>query len=613
MNNFKRARNLCKASIRAHRRKVQSSILDAAKTDKSVLFRFMQRQRKCKPSALCLRRDDGTTTSDPQEIAETLKTCYEAIFSNEGPESFPTILDKHFSTTLDDVQVTPDEVRKELRTTKPYSSMGLDQVHPRILKEAADSIMAPLCNIFNESLRSGVVPNQWRQASVCPIYKGGDRHAPSNYRPISLTSIPCKILERLLKKRILTHLETNTLISPHQHGFRPHHSCVTNLLRFMDSLTDAHDNGKISDAIFFDFAKAFDRVPHRALIQKLRAYGIRGSLLKWIQNFLTDRTFSVKIGGAHSSPAPVKSGVPQGSVLGPLLFLLYINDLPERLSSNLLLYADDLKIWNALDANTLQMDIDTVCHWATTWGLPLNIDKCAHISFGGDSENAFHIHSMESPLIISKLSEKKDLGVWLSSDFSTSTHHQATTKKAYATWHMILRAFSRIHPEHFCFLFNTYVRPLLEYARQAVHSGLIKDSDLLEKVQRRATKSVVGLRNLSYTDRLKSLNLYPLERRRLRGDLIFTFNLSVKGRLQDFFTLAKVDRLRGHSKKLVKVRPRKRVRQNFFSFRVVSAWNSLPSKVVAASSLDEFKNPARHMVRAGCNSCRMNKRAMYFE
>ncbi|MES9974559.1 MAG: reverse transcriptase domain-containing protein, partial [Candidatus Thiodiazotropha sp.] len=441
MHNFRRVRNLCKSSIRKHKNQVQSKILEAAKTDKSVLFKYIRKQRKSEPLAMCLRMEDGTTTTNPEEIAEILRRCYEETFGNEGSELYPAIPERSFDSPLDEVNLTIDEVRRELKAIKPYTAMGLDKIHPRILKEAADTVAAPLYGIFTESLRSGTLPTYWRQASICPIYKGGDRHSPSNYRPISLTSIPCKILERLLKKRIMSHLENNKLLSQRQHGFRPNHSCLTNLLCFMDSLTQAYDNREVSDAIFFDFAKAFDRVPHRPLLYKLYSYGIRGALLKWIQSFLTNRSFCVKIGDLSSSTAPVKSGVPQGSVLGPLLFLIYINDLPEGLNSDLLLYADDLKIWNSRDANVLQMDVDSVCRWATIWGLPLNINKCAHVSFGGDSENAFYINSAEPAYTITKRSDMKDLGVMLSSDMSFSRHHEEIVKKAYATWYMILRSF----------------------------------------------------------------------------------------------------------------------------------------------------------------------------
>ena len=242
------------------------------------------------------------------------------------------------------------------------------------------------------SLSTGVLPAAWKEAHVTPICKSGDRHSPASYRPISLTSIPCKILERLIKKAILTHLQRNELISDSQHGFLPGRSCTTNLLLYIDSLTQARDDGLISDTIFFDFAKAFDKVPHKPLLHKLQAYGVCGELLQWINSFLTDRSFCVKVDQTLSSPAPVYSGVPQGSILGPLLFLVYINDLVDVISSRSLLYADDLNIWTSDDPNALQEDIINLKNWPISWNLPINDAKCAHMSLGGTSANRFIIH-----------------------------------------------------------------------------------------------------------------------------------------------------------------------------------------------------------------------------
>ena len=310
---------------------------------------------------------------------------------------------------------------------------------------------------------------------MTPIFKNGSRHSPSSYRPISLTSIPCKLLERLIKNAILNHLCKNGLISRAQHGFLPGRSCTTNMLIFMDSLTDARDRGLITDAVFFDFAKAFDRVPHIPLLHKLTAYGISGSLYNWISSFLSGRTFRVRIGSTLSSPSPVLSGVPQGSVLGPLLLLIYVNDLPDNLTCNSLLYADDLKIWSAADPSNLQMDIDAIKRWSDDWDLPINDEKCAHMSFGGDSGNAFALHNEDNTVVVPKDEVKKDLGIWLSSNLSFSHHHQLAAKRGYSVWGMIRRAFPRIDPDDFRTLFGVYVRPLLEYASQVVHTGLCKD------------------------------------------------------------------------------------------------------------------------------------------
>jgi ribonuclease P/MRP protein subunit RPP40 len=239
------------------------------------------------------------------------------------------------------------------------------------------------------------------------------------------------VLEKIVKRNILEHLLRNNLLTKVQHGFLPNRSCTTNMLVFMDSLTDARDHGQITDTIFFDFAKAFDKVPHRPLLQKLLSYGIDMNVLTWVKSFLTGRTFRVRVGDSLSSPSPVHSGVPQGSVLGPLLFLIYINDLPDMLTTNCLLYADDIKIWALNDPSTLQIDIDAVMRWSEEWNLPLNKNKCVHMSFGGDSGNLFVFNSENGPLSLNTVLKQKDLGIWLTSSLSFSLHHEEAAKKAF--------------------------------------------------------------------------------------------------------------------------------------------------------------------------------------
>ena len=227
---------------------------------------------------------------------------------------------------------------------------------------------------------------------MTPIYESDNRHLPASYRPISLTSIPCKIMEILIKKAILDHLQRNNLISDMQYGFLPGRSCSTNLLLFTDSLTQAWDNGPISDAVFFDFAKAFGKVLHKPLLHKLQPYRVCGELLQWINSSLTDRSFCVKVDQTLTPPAAVHSGVPQGSVLGPLLFLVNINDLTDVISSRSLFYADDLKSWTSNNPDVLQEDIISIKNWSTSWSLPINDTKCAHMPPGRASGNRFIIY-----------------------------------------------------------------------------------------------------------------------------------------------------------------------------------------------------------------------------
>jgi hypothetical protein len=263
---FRRVRNECKSAIREHTQKIQSKVLSTARYNKNALFKYMRQRRKNNPSAFTLRQADGIPSSEPAVVAELFRSYFASVYLGELSTEHPVLEQRPFREPLLSINFTVDEVREQLCIVNAHSSMGPDDIHPRILKEAASVLAAPLGKLFHLTLTTGVLPSYWKSATVVPIYKGGDRLSPNSYRPISLTSIPCKVLERILKKRILAHLLDNSLISPAQHGFLPQRSCITNLLLFMDSLTEARDNGLISDAIFFDFAKAFDSVPHAPLI-----------------------------------------------------------------------------------------------------------------------------------------------------------------------------------------------------------------------------------------------------------------------------------------------------------------------------------------------------------
>ncbi|KAG5454452.1 Ras- protein Rab-8A [Clonorchis sinensis] len=501
----------------------------------------------------CLRilrpRDgNGEPTSDTIVVSESYRDHYAGLYSVPASSSHPTLSRRTYERPLTDLVFTVEDIRQLLHKINPFCALGPDEVHPRILKETSYTLATHFHLLFRQSLDEGHLPSVWKEAIVTPIYKTGDRLSPGSYRPISLTSVPCKVMERILKRAILDHLTSNNLISQAQHGFLPNRSCVTNMLVFMDSLTQAKDEGLISDAIFFDFSKAFDRVPHVPLLHKLESYGIQGKILHWIKAFLSDRSFRVKVGSTYSSAAPVSIGVPQGSVLGPLLFLIYVNDLPDVISSPCLLFADDLKSWSS-NASALQIDVDAAKQWSLDWHLPLNDEKCVHMSFGGDSANSFVMHGEKGPEDITRIDAKKDLGIWLSPNLSFSLHLEKSAQKAFAVLRMIRRTFSRITRTDFQILYGAYVRPLLEYANPVVYSGRTKDVILIERVQRAATKMVAGLKSMDYETRLVVLDLFPLEYRRLRGDLILTYALFEQGLANRFFTVDPANTRRGHGER----------------------------------------------------------------
>ena len=294
-------------------------------------------------------------------------------------------------------------------------SQGPDLIHPKFLKETKDYIIQPLTTIFQKSLDESLTPPIWKRANVSAILKKGEMKKPSNYRPISLTSVPCKLMEKLVRDAIVNHMTENNLFSNAQHGFIKGKSCVTQLLEFMEEITQAIDNGDKLDILYLDFCKAFDKACSyttryrygwcscqclfslllnaftegeyklRRLLQKLYAYGIRGKVHSWVQEFLTDRKQRVKVNGSQSTWKNVTSGIPQGSVLGPVLFLVFINDFPDIINVLIKLFADDAKLYSIVTSdndNRDQFSLNRAVDWANVWRVIFNIIKCHHLHIG---------------------------------------------------------------------------------------------------------------------------------------------------------------------------------------------------------------------------------------
>jgi hypothetical protein len=369
---------------------------------------------------------------------------------------------------------------------------------------------------------------------------------------------------------------------------------VCNLLDFFERVTKDLDEGRNVDVVYLDFSKAFDKVPHKRLIKKLKAHGIEGELSKWIENWLGDRRQRVVIGGEYSQWGKVKSGVPQGSVLGPILFIIFINDIDEGLVSKITKFADDCKlcksISNTEDVNILRQDLEKLSKWAKDWQMEFNVDKCSVLHMGKTNTKCeYEISSKQ----LKTSQTERDLGVLVDSKMKFSEHCNGAVNNANAVLGMIRRTITCKSKDIISRLYKTLVRPKLEYCIQAWRPYLKTDTEKLERIQHRATKMVKECRNFSYTDRLNYMGLTTLEARRDRGDLIECykfmrgFNETSK---EVFFTLSGQQRTRGHRYKLDKMRSKLDVRKYFFSQRVVNNWNSLPEYVVEADSINSFKN-----------------------
>ena len=400
-------------------------------------------------------------------------------------------------------------------------------------------------------------------------------------------------MERIIVKYLLNFFLENNVIASTQHGFLPHKSTVTCLLQCVNQWSLRLDEDSPVDIVYLDFAKAFDRVPHNRLFYKLEYIRIRGRLLEWIVAFLTARTFSVRIGSCVSTERSVCSGVPQGSVLGPALFLSYIADLSFQITSDHIFYADDCKIYaNPLtDHNSLQLDLHSVKKWCQNWLIPLNLDKCVLMHLGTNNP-LLTLNIANQQLKVVKY--HSDLGITITPSLSWSQHIGEIVKRANRSIFLFSKAFRNLDFQSFCYLFKSYIRPLLEHAAVIWSPMLIRDNKLIETVQRRATRIMLpSIRNYSYQERLKLLHLPTLNQRRLRGDLIFAYkalNGFFDQKTQHLFVLNQDNRLRGHPLKLAKERFRTKQRQFFFTNRIFDSWNSLPLEVISAPSINSFKN-----------------------
>ncbi len=490
--------------------------------------------------------------------------------------------------------INNSDVMKRLANLSTDKACGVDMVHPLALKNCAESVATPLTLIYSESFAKGELPIQWRAANITPLFKKGNKLNASNNRSVSLTSKPCKILEGIIRDYLQNYFTKNNLISNAQHGFVNGRSCTTNLLETLDYITYNLERGIPIDVALLDFAKAFDTVSHRRLILKLRAYGIQGELLKWIEAFLKNRIQRVVQGDIVSNWKDIFSGVPQGSVIGHFLFVIYINDMPESLINITKLYADDTKIISKVsqieNENSLQKDLDTASEWSSNWLIRFNTDKCLIMHYGTNNpETEYELNGLK----LKKSDYERDLGVNFETNLNGRQHIISCASKANSMMGILKMTFVHIDPYLLKLLYTTFIRPLIEFA-VAVWSPYYKgDIDTLEKVQHRMTRMIPSLRKLDYERRLEILGLPTLAKWRERGDLLQffkIFNDIEMVTLQNKPLFIENSKTRGHKQKYVREISRFFPRYNFITNRAANAWNELPAKVVDSQSVDLFKN-----------------------
>lgn len=418
---------------------------------------------------------------------------------------------------LSDFKIERAGIAKLLKDLKSHKAPGPDGFGKSILN-MSPQISFLLTDILNYSLQMGQLPRDWKLALVVPIHKNGDKLLPSNYRPISLTSVVCKLMERVVLHNLNAHLDK--IIVNEQHGFRKNLSCNTQLVTVVhDILVRLNDKNGVQMATL-DFAKAFDKVPHHLLILKLKAYEVPAQLVKWIESFLMDRYQKVAVNGVLSDPQRVTSGVPQGSVLGPSLFLFYINDITAGLTSQIRLFADDVLLYSTLSGpdqvRDFQGDLRTLGTWAAKWQMSFNVSKC-NIMFIGkvDKELIETVNYELSGGFIQRVECTKYLGVNIAESMKWDHHIQAIVNKAYKILGLIKMTLWNAPMKVKLLAYKTLVRPIIEYASEVWDPYFAQDIDKLEMVQRKAVRFVADLRGRAdVTKAVQELNLETLVQRR---------------------------------------------------------------------------------------------------
>ena len=595
-----------KQSIINQKEAAEKRAVEAVSENPSYFFSYSKRFAKQGTTVGPLMDKHNNLQQSPKKMADILQDQYSSVFSTPSESDHTTPQDD--TPLMDEITFTQEDVISAIKEIGTHSASAEDDIPAIVLKRCAEELSYPILLIWRDSLESGIVPKNFKNQIITPVFKKGSRAKSSNYRPISLTSHLIKIFERILRAHIVKHLELNNLLCKNQHGFRKGRGCLTQLLKHIDRILNNFLNGHDTDCIYLDFAKAFDKVDHQILLAKLYTYGIRGKLLEWFKSYLSDRDQTVVVKGSHSYPAKVQSGVPQGTVLGPILFLIYINDLSKCVKHSVIShFADDTRISKAItetsDVSLLQEDLTQTITWSDKNKMKLHQDKFELLCHTNRKHNPlqelpfsaqYFEYTTSDGTTITPSSIVRDLGVNITPQVTWTPHINMMVDKTRRLTAWVLSVFKDRSKETMMSLYTSLIRSRLEYLSPLWHPSKQEDIKCIESVQRLFTSKIKGLSEFSYHDRLKILGLMSLQRRRERFIIITVWKIinSVIPNELDF-TITNSER-RGLKVKVPPLRTdaTQHARSCYeSSFGVVGPkiWNTLPRRITTITNKTTFK------------------------
>lgn len=573
-------------------RKKEFGILNSF--DLNKFWKYVSAKTLSRKQLGALRNQQGELVVDDSQRAELLNNHFKSVFTVDDNKPFTP--DVVLGSSMNSIDFSPVNVYRFLLKVKNKLSYGVDSIPSIALHKLAVVLALPLSIIFTRSIQTCTLPKVWKTSIVTAVFKSGDPCNPTNYRPIALTCTSCRLFETIVTHDIRKYMWQNHIISSNQHGFLDHRSTSSQLIKFQSDLIK---NRQGTDVIYLDIAKAFDTVNHRRLLDIMCAYGISREIVNWIKVYLNGRHQMVRVNESVSQPTIVGSGVPQGSVLGPLLFNIYLNDLEKCIQhSKTLMYADDTKFYISRSIpdylTKLQTDMNSAFDWFSNRQLKISIGKCAVLCTNTGRQKRHNSCYSIGGIQLQQKDHIRDLGVEISSDLKPRIHLLQQARKAGAIMNNMFRAFS-FNKKGFMTLFNAKVLPILEYNTECLIDIKKTYWDPVEKIQRKFTKRFCP--NLEYDQRLKELDLKPLSLRRTIKD-VCTAHKYVYGQVwvdkedNPIVLYSKEStiqsRSRGNGLKIFS-KSTTALEQSFLSHRVCTVWNQLPTSIVCEDNSKIFK------------------------